>query len=428
MNLPGKFKGPVWPRLLALLVSAGVWAGPPPERTLFKDIPADDPVRSVLRTVLDSRFYSLRDRFAREEWSSEGYRAAWDQARSYFPDMTYLVRPGTYFMTHGYDADGRLFMEVHESAYLALCVENLRTFRPAGIVEEYARMRAASNGVEAGEFREKTGRLESFFRDEKANDGLRRALGGALYGRLLEALREEDYQMLAAGLMHEGLHAGLDGAQAARLQKAFKNGASPVQWDELQAFMAEIGYHARFAGWAAADCGASWARIEAQVKDLERYRRTAALPAGGAKERFDRIRAQAWAYAALVRLRAREIWQSARRMEDLAANFRKDYVAPEVPADLTAALTKLGTSTSAFVMETEKAIRSTEWTLRSLETLFDTWGVWAEGRRPFPPPLTDSQAVLDRSREIRWPAASVSAAAALMRRARQGIGKARTAS
>jgi hypothetical protein len=428
MNPPGKFKGSALALFLALLAIAGVWAWPPPERTLFKDIPADDPVRSVLRTVLDSRFYSLRDRFAREEWSSEGYGAAWDRARSYFPDKTYLVRPGTYFMTHGYDADGRLFMEVHESAYLALCVENLRTFRPAGIVEEYARMRAAANGIEAGAFREKTGRLESFFRDEKANDELRRELGGTHYGRLLDALREEDYQMLAGGLMHEGMHAGMDGAQAAMLQAEFKTGASPVQWDELGAFMAEIGYHARFSGWAGADAGVSWGRVSALLKDLERYRRTAALPAGGAKDRFDRIRAQAWAAAALVRLRAREIWQSARRMEDLAAKFRKDYVAPAVPADLTAALTKLETSTSAFVIETEKAIRSTESTLRSLESVLDTWGVWAAGRRPFPPPVTDSQAVLGRAKGILWPAADTAAAAALMRRAGQETAKARTTS
>jgi hypothetical protein len=428
MNPPGKTKGAVLAAFLCLLAFARVMAWPPPARTLFKDIPSDEPVRAVLETILGSRFYSLRDRFAAGEWSTGGYGAAWGRARSYFPDKTFLVRPGTYFMTHGYDADGRLFMEIHESPYLALCVENWRTFTPGSVVEDYGRMRAAANGIEAGGFREKIGRLESFFRDEKANDGLRRALGGALYGRLLEALREEDYQMLAAGLMHEGLHAGLDGAQVARLQTEFKSGARPVQWDELGAFMAEIGYHARFCGWASADIGASWGRVSALLKDLERYRRTARLPAGDSRDRFDRIRAQAWAYAARVRLRAREIWQSARRMEDLSVSFRRDYVGKDVPADLEAMLAKLGNSASECETATEIAIRSTESELRSLEAVLDTWGVWAAGRRPFPPPVTDSQAVVRQAGDIRWPAANTDAATALMRRAELEIAKDRPAS
>jgi hypothetical protein len=299
---------------------------------------------------------------------------------------------------------------------------------PGSIVEEYGRMRAAANGTEAGGFREKTGRLESFFRDEKSRGELERALGGPLCARLLASLREEDYHMLAGGLMHEGMHAGLDAAQAARLQAEFKAGTRPVQWDELRAFTAEIGYHARFGGWAAADIGASWERIAALAKDLEAYRKMARLPAGTAKDRFDRIKAQIWAQAAFIRLRAREIWQSARRMEDLSISFRKDYVGTDVPADLEAMLAKLEESTSGFVTATETAIRSTELTLRALEALLDTWGVWASGRRPFPPPVTDSRAVLEQAGEIRWPAANTDASAALMRRAGQEIEKVRTIS
>ena len=357
MSPPSKLAGAVLlPVLgLCLLAAAAGPARPGLERTLFKNIPPNDPVRAVVETVIGSRFYSLRDRFSAQEWSGLGFGAAWDRARSYFPDKTYLVRPGTYFMTHGYDADGRLFMEVHESPYLTLCVENRKTFSPSSVVEEYGRMRAAANGIEAGGFREKTGRLESLFRDEKASGELRRALGDALYGRLLEALRDEDYQMLAGGLMHEGMHAGLDGAQAAALQTGFKAGTSPVQWDELQAFMAEIGYHARFSAWATADINADWGRISALARDLEAYRKTARLPAGTAKDRFDRIRSQSWAQIAFVRLRAREIWQSARRMEDLTGGFRRDYVNANVPADLQALLDKLGGDTAEFITATEKA-------------------------------------------------------------------------
>ncbi len=289
-------------------------------------------------------------------------------------------------------------------------------------------MRAAANGTEAGGFREKTGRLESFFRDEKSRGELERALGGPLCARLLASLREEDYHMLAGGLMHEGMHAGLDAAQAARLQAEFKAGTRPVQWDELRAFMAEIGYHARFGGWAAADIGASWERIAALAKDLEAYRKMARLPAGTAKDRFDRIKAQSWAQAAFIRLRAREIWQSARRMEDLSISFRKDYVGTDVPGRPR--------SDAGQARRKHLGVRDRDGNshpfdradLRALEALLETWGVWAAGHRPFPPPVTDSRAVLEQAGDIRWPAANTDAAAALMRRAWAEIEKARTIS
>ncbi|MGZ5488227.1 MAG: hypothetical protein ACXWF4_06815, partial [Candidatus Aminicenantales bacterium] len=107
--------------LVAMMAAVAVVGRPPLERTLFKDIPSTDPAREVVQTVLGSRFYSMRDGFAGLEWTASGYGGAWERARRYFPRNTYLVRPGTYFMAHGFDADGRLFMEVHESAYLTLC-------------------------------------------------------------------------------------------------------------------------------------------------------------------------------------------------------------------------------------------------------------------------------------------------------------------
>ncbi len=114
------------PPVLLLLAAAALLGRPPLERTLFKDIPRTDPAREIVRTVLGSRFYSMRDGFAASDWTGLGYGGAWERAKRYFPGSIYFVRPGTYFMTHGHDADGRLFMEVHESAYLTLCLENRR--------------------------------------------------------------------------------------------------------------------------------------------------------------------------------------------------------------------------------------------------------------------------------------------------------------
>ncbi|MCK7480179.1 MAG: hypothetical protein M0C28_25120 [Candidatus Moduliflexus flocculans] len=192
------------------------------ERTLFKDLPPADPAREIVRTVLDSPFYSMRAGFPAKAWAAEGFRDAWERARSYFPGKTYFVVPGTHFMTHGFGPDGKLFMEVHESAYLTLCVENRRTFTAGAVVDEYGRMRGRTDLREAAAFREKTGRLEPFFLDAPGNGALRKALGETVYAGFIGKLREENYPMLAGGLMHEGIHAGLDDAVVARLRADFE--------------------------------------------------------------------------------------------------------------------------------------------------------------------------------------------------------------
>ncbi len=370
----------------------------------------------------------MRDAFAGRDWIEAGYGAAWERARRYFPGNTYFVRPGSYFMTHGFDADGRLFMEVHESAYLTLCVENCRTFSPGSVVEAYVRMLAATDGREAAAFREKVGRLEPYFRDQKARQDLHRALGESLDVRLFKELREEDYHMLAGGLMHEGMHAGLDDALVARIQAEFKAGERAVQWDELRAFMAEIGYHSPFCRWAEGDIEASWGRVEALLGNLEALRRRPVLRAGADQVRFQQTRARAWAFAALIRLRMREIWQSARRMQDLAGSFRKDYVKSAPPPDVEKLLIILDRDTGEFATAAGEAIQTTEFVVQSLEEVLNQWGAWAAGRRPFPPPITDSKAISKQVKAILWPDAATDAAATLMMRAGQELEKSRTSS
>jgi hypothetical protein len=418
------------PPLLFLLGAAAVLGRPPLERTLFKNIPRADPAREVIRTVLGSRFYSMRDGFAASDWTGLDYGGAWERAKRYFPGNIYFVRPGTYFMTHGYDADGRFFMEVHESAYLTLCVENRRTFQPGSVAGEYGRMLGAANGREAAAFREKTGRLESYFRDEGANRRLRKALGDTLYLRLLEELREEDYHMLAGGLMHEGMHAGLDDALVARVQAEFNAGRRAVQWDEMRAFMAEIGYHGSFCRWAADDIAGQWRQIEGLLSELEKLRKKPALRTDADEVRLEQARTRAWAFAALARLRMREAWQSARRMRDLSASFRRDYVRDAPPAEIEELLTKLEHDAAGFVAASEKVLQATELAVRSLEDVLDMWGAWASGRRPFPPPITDSQTISRQVKDIGWPDPTPAAtgAAALMKRAGEALEKERASS
>lgn len=387
------------------------------DRVLFRTLPRTDPVREVVQAVLDSSFYSMRGGFSAAAWKDLDLGGAWERARRYFPASTYFVRPGMYFMTHGFDADGRLFMEIHDSAYLALCVENRRTFAPGATVGECGRMLAAADGRETAAFREKLGRLEGYFRDASAERTLRKTLGEDGYARLLEGLRAEDYHMLAGGLLHEGMHAGLEDALVARLQAEFGAGERPVQWDELRAFMAEVRYHVPFCAWATGRMSGHWRRLEDLSGGLERLRKTRNLPAGPSRERFEKARTAVWAEAAFVRLRMREIWQSAGRARDLAAAFRKDYTNGAVPAGVDELLTRLDRQAAGFAASAGEAIRATEVALRALEQVLDVWGEWADGRRPFPPPVTDSRAVFSQARGIRWPEFPPEAAEALMKRA-----------
>jgi hypothetical protein len=405
----------------ALLAALAFAAGQPAERTLFKDLAPADPVREVVQTILGWPAVSVRRGFTDGEWAAEGFGGAWDRARRYFPARTYLVRPGTYFMTHGFDPDGRLFMEIHDSDYLELCAGNRRTFTAGGVVAEYARMRGADDGREAAAFRDKWGRLEPSCRDEDSQRRLREALGTPLHRRLLEALREENYHMLAGGLIHEGIHAGVDDASVARLQAEFRAGTRPVQWDELRAFMAESAYHARFCRWAARDISGSRGEIEAALRRLERLRRWPRLRPGPDRLEFERERAKAWAFAALARLRMRESWQSALRVEALVTGFRGDYVRGDPPADVEELLAAHHRGASAFVEAFKKAVQGEELALRSLEGTLDLWTDWADGRRPFPAPVTDSLAFGKRLAAVAWPNPPVEGCRALMERAEAAL-------
>lgn len=396
-------------------------AGPPAERTLFRELAPSDPTRETVQALFDRSEASLRRGFTDRDWAADGFAGAWDRAQRYFPARTYLVRPGTYFMTHGFDADGRRFMEIHDSDYLVLCAANRRTFTAGAIVADYARMRGADDGREAAAFRAKLGRLEPAFLDEDPHARVQAALGAALYRQLLEALREEDSHMLAAGLIHEGVHAGIDETAADLLQIEFLHGRVLVQWDELRAFMAEAVYHARFCRWAEEDVAVSSDGVQAALRELEKLRRRPRLEAGPARLAFERGRARAWAFAALARLRMRETWQSARRIGSLVTSFRADYVRGEPPEDVAAPLAGLAADAAAFVEGSKQAVQDLELAFRALEDTLDLWTDWADGRRPFPPPNTDSLGIVKRLAAVGWPDPPVESGRVLMKRAERAL-------
>ena len=411
--------------LAAVVVSAAtafvLAARPLLERTLFQDLPPTEPVREVVRAVLDLPLDRLRRGLTEREWADKGFDGAWRRARSYFPGRTYFVRPGIYFMTHGLGPDGRLFIEIHDSDYLALAAEALRSFEPGVVVGTYADARASGAPL-AASFGDKMGRLERFFRDKGSQDRLRQALGGPLHGQLLGELREENFHMLAGGLLHEGTHAGVDDATAARIQAQLSSGDRAVQWDELNAFMAEAAYHARFCAWARGEIAGEARSIEASLRGLEPLRRVPSLRPGRDQARFERGQARAWAFAALVRLRMRESWQSALRVKSLAEHFRRDYVRGEMPDDISEPLVSLERDAAAFVEAQGRAVQAAEYALLSLDETLDLWTKWAEGRRPFPPPITDSVRIVAGLTEVVWPDPPAAVALALMDLARAALG------
>ena len=389
--------------VLCLAVIPALW-GQAPSRTLFKDIPPNDPKREILQTVVSSPFYSMQGMFQSQEWTTGHYGGAWERARQYYPNHAYFIQPGTYFMTHGFSSDGKLFMEIHESAYLSLCAENRQTFTNRTIVAEYARMLGAAGGREAAAFREKMGRLESYFRDEASKDRLRKRLGDRLYERLLKELREENYHMFAGGLMHEGMHAKMDDdALVARIQTDYRGCRLPVQWDELRAYMAELTYHKNFYRWAVGDIMNSWKQIENLIKELEALRKKPKPLSQADKDRLEAIKARIKAYIALIRLRMREIWQSAQRMQGLLVSLQRDYFKPNPPPDVDRLTRKLTSDINDFVRDVGETIKQTELLLRALEAHLDLWNEWAACRRPFPPPKPDSDKIIDGARETPWP-------------------------
>ena len=219
-------------------------------------------------------------------------------------------------------------MEIHESAYLTLCVGNwhdlhARRHRRGIRPDAHGAGRPRGGGL-PGEGRDGSSLSSA---TKPAQRGLRKALGDNLYLRLLEQLREEDYHMLAGGLMHEGMHAGLDDTLVARLQAEFasRQERRPVGRDEVLHGRDRLprgvqplgrGRHRRTIG----------VRSSARSAISRVCARSRASNAGPDLARFERTRARIWAFAALLRLRMREIWQSARRMQDLAEGFQEDYV------------------------------------------------------------------------------------------------------
>lgn len=394
------------------------------ERTLFRNLPRNDPKREIIQTILGSSRYSMKSRFTRKEWTSGHYGGAWQRARQYFPNRMYYTESQEYFMTHGFSPKGKLYMEVFNSAFMKSCSQNRNTFTNQNIVGSYNQMRSSGNEQAVREFQEKLGQLESYFRDEASKNRLRKMLGTALYNQLLKELREENYHMFAGALMHEGMHAKMDDAgTVARIQNEFKSCKLPVQWDEQRAYMAEINYHSRYYFWAVNNINFHWSKIAQYLADLERFRNKPKPLSEADKEKIEQIKAKIKAHIALIRLRLREIQQSAQRMSSLVGNFKKEYVKSNAPGDARSMIDKLAASILSFVNQVGQTIQNTELILRDLEQLLKLWNDWAACHIDEPPDKSSGTDIVKRARGTSWPSPPVKDIEEIKKKAEEEIVK-----
>ena len=347
----------------------------------------------------------MRDGFPGREWTEGGYGAAWERARQYFPGKTYYRRAGD--LLH----DPRLRRgrtAVHGDPRIGLS-EALRR------EQADLHVRAPSSGPTAACRSRRTGARpppsgrnwdgsSPFSATRKPIAASAERWAKTSTSDSSKSLREEDYHMLAGGFMHEGMHAGLDDALVARLQAEFSAGTRPVQWDELRAFMAEIGYHGPYDRWAAGDIAGHWRRVEGLLGELEGLRKKPRLGSGSGP---GEVRTRPSRDLGPCRPRsASACGRSGNRPGACRTSPRASgRIMSGTPLRRRSESGWRGSSetTAGFVTAVGEAAQATELAVRSLEAVLDTWGEWAEGRRPFPPPVTDSQAAVKQAKGILWP-------------------------
>lgn len=395
---------------------------PPPERTRFDRVPANDPRREIIQTVLDSTRLTT-GLMTEEVWKTADFQRPWQRASQYFPQSAYFTTSQEHFLTHFFNPQGFQEIEIFDSAYLRMCVQNRGTFTRDGVVGAYRQM-LTGDPAGAASFSQKLGELEPYFHDENSKENLRQMIGDDLFDRLLKELREEGYHLFAGALIHEGVHAGMDDpGKVAAIQEKYKACKLAVQWDELRAYMTEISYHGRFYNWAVNDIFASWRRIDDLLKELEKLRKKPKPLSKVDKDSLEALKAKIKAYIALIRLRMRELQDSARRMQGLLASFLKGHLKPEAPASDRKALEALLKALTTFTEVVGQELQRQELLLKGLESYLDLWNRWASCELNTPPDRKVVEEIIKKARGTRWTSPPLSQTEELRKRGEKEVAK-----
>jgi len=248
----------------------------------------------------------------------------------------------------------------------------------------------------------------------------------------MSALREENTHLLTGALIHEGMHALLTDAQTANIQNDFKNGYLSMELNELRSYMAEIIYHCEYCDWAKENIDGHWDEISNLIKQLEALRHPKPPDVTKEeKEKVEQIKAQIKAHIAMIRVRLREIKQSAKRMEDLMTHYRQNYIRnisqdkDKIDADLKLKdnFNAMAVAVSAFRKAADKYAAEVEKGLKELENILDEWNKWADCTIKEPPPEKNTTALIDSTITRPFPDTPVNTAKEIKEKAEKEIGR-----
>jgi len=383
----------------------------------------------IIRGRLNNKNYLLQNNMTGREYSKGLYSRAWSKVKQYYPNRFMFIQSDEYFMTHG-PYSGRTCIEVYNSKILQGMIKTQKMFNPNNIVREYNNIK--NNEPARKEFEAKMGRLSSYFKNNTSHRQLYRYLGRNLYNRLMSALREENTHLLTGALIHEGMHALLTDAQTANIQNDFKDGYLSMELNELRSYMAEIIYHCEYCNGAKEDINNYRDEISKLIKQLEALRHPKPPDVTKAeKDKIDQIKAQIKAYIAMIRVRLREIKQSAKRMNDLMNHYKENYI-KDISQDkdkidpklkLKDNFNAMAVAVSAFRQAIDKYAGEVEKGLKELENILDEWNKWAECTIKEPPPEKNTTALIDKTSTQPFPDTPVKTAKEIKIKAEKEIGR-----
>ena len=306
---------------------------PVQNQVAFKKMKDDDPRKQLMKTIFTNRRYPLMSEFSSHERGAGGYESAWNRAKQYFGNGQMFFNPNpTYLASHTFTEDGKLMMEVYNGEFFKELVYHMEYFTEDNVIAY------SFNGMNP-DFRGKMGYLSDYFQDKASMEKLKRYLGNlevtiegkkvdvGFFDHLLDNMKEENFHLISGALMHEGMHARVDDPNLAwKIHNQFVQCHFNFHWDELRAYMSEIKYHCKFIQWASKSILHYWNEIYKLMDNLNKLRRPKPPPiTPREKEQIEMIKARIKANIALLRLRLREMDQSAKRMEFLAKHFIENY-------------------------------------------------------------------------------------------------------
>ena len=113
----------------------------------------------------------------------------------------------------------------------------------------------------------------------------------------------------------------------------------------------------------------------------------------------------------MIRVRLREIKESAKRMEDLMNHYRKNYMKDVDPKkdkidpelQLKDDFNAMAVAVSAFRQAIDTYANHVEQALRNLENILDLWNEWAKCKIKEAPPADKTKTLIDTTRTKPFP-------------------------